>query len=708
VSRPSSNFFRWSVVAVVGALLCLAGITAAAFFGWLPGSALMFVPISAHAFGDASFKVSATSPSSGAVTYTVLSGPATLSGSTLTITGGGVVQLSARQARKGIYGTKTAQTSFTVSTATSKTMSFTKTGDVVKSTIASDTPNFLFIDSDGRFFLQNADSDYDTVPANHVWDFYTGANSQDTSLTLSADHSQFDTQKMCEKGNPAYTALYAAAGVTPGPRGYADGNFCDAIGVWVDPDTGDWYAIVHNELYPNIPRVDVISYAISKDTGKTWTLQAPIATSPYGVGNKKDFYFDYGEGDPRLVVDTSAGYFYLFYNSRIMKPSGKGFSAHEWEHVSRAPISKKMAPESWEKYYNGGWSRTPGIDWACDAAGSTPCGLGHIASSLGSNIGPDGDPTINQSFIQPISKQSAKDFPTYTNGLLHVASVSWNVYLGRYIAFAEDRNLSAKTGDYDDPADTMKFYVSDDLSKQKWTYAGSVPYRNSSWYRWMVDPGNLTSTKTIGSTFLAYCSISCSDPKNDSEYIKVSVALNSGVASPAYYSAAGGVKSATNTYLISHPNGRLPANSNGNAWTFVPVPLDNGFFNIKQGSMYLGVSDGNAGRAWGASVSLSAPIPPKSGAPEMSRQQWYFEQIKAVGGVPTLTVQYRLINRYSGLALSFSGSALTAANLTNAVTAPIRDWDAMSHDGSTAPFKIWRVSDQELIFTAKSTPADAN
>ena len=166
---------------------------------------------------------------------------------------------------------------------------------------------------------------------------------------------------MCEAANPAYRALYRVPGVKPGPKGYSDGNFCDAIGVWVDPDTGDWYAVVHNELYPNIPRVDVISYAISKDHGKTWVLQAPIATSPYGLGNKKDFYYDYGEGDPRLVVDTSSGYFYMFYNSRIMTPSGSGFSSHEWEHVSRAPIRKKMAPESWEKYYNGGWSQTPGI-----------------------------------------------------------------------------------------------------------------------------------------------------------------------------------------------------------------------------------------------------------------------------------------------------------------------------------------------------------
>jgi len=84
----------------------------------------------------------------------------------------------------------------------------------------------------------------------------------------------------------------------------------------------------------------------------------------------------------------------------------------------------------------------------------------------------------------------------------------------------------------------------------------------------------------------------------------------------------------------------------------------------------------------------------------MSRQQWYFEQIKAIGGVPVSTAEYRLINRYSGLALSFSGKTLTASNLSKAVTAPIRDWDATPSEVSSAAVRIWKAADQELIFTA--------
>jgi hypothetical protein len=657
---------------------------------------LAFAPIASHAFGDPPFRISAASASPAPVTYTVLGGPATLSGDMLTLNGGGRVRLLAKQAASGAYAATTAHIAFAVSTATSRTMSFTQTGSAVKSAISSDTPNFLFIDSNGQFFLQNADSDYNQKPEDHVWDFYTGKDAHDPALKLAKEHSQFDTQAMCEAGSPVYRKLYSVPGVVPGPGAYADGNFCDAVGVWVDPDTGDWYAVVHNELYPSIPRIDVLSFAISKNHGRTWALQEPIATSPYGAANKNDFYYDYGEGDARLVADTASGYFYLFYNSRIMTPKGKGFSGHEWEHVSRAPIRRKMAPDSWEKYYNGSWSQTPGIDWTCDPAKSSPCPAGGPASALGSSIGADDEPAIHQTLVQPVSAQKANDLATYTSSALHTASISWNVALGKYIAFAEDRDLSQKSGDYDDPTNQMSFYVSDDLNAQKWTYAGGIPYKNSSWYRWMVDPGNLTSSKTIGSTFLAYCSVSCSNPGNDSEYVTIAVSLKPDAAAPSYFSGIGGITSPTGTYAIHHAiaSSTTPI-SGGESWIVVPVPHDPGFFNVQHKGKYLGVADGDAGRAWGAAVRLSRPIPSSNSATEMSRQQWYFERIASKPD------HYRLINRYSGLALSFTRDSLSAKKLADAVTVPIRDWDAVSQNST--PIRVWKAADQELILTTNNT-----
>jgi hypothetical protein len=75
--------------------------------------AIAFI-VPGHTYGDAPFTVSATSASTGAFTYTVVSGPATVSGSTVTLTGAGTVVVSASQLASGNYAPATATTSFTV------------------------------------------------------------------------------------------------------------------------------------------------------------------------------------------------------------------------------------------------------------------------------------------------------------------------------------------------------------------------------------------------------------------------------------------------------------------------------------------------------------------------------------------------------------------------------------------------------------------
>jgi hypothetical protein len=82
---------------------------------------LSFASISTKVYGDAAFTVSASSASSGAITYSVTSGPATISGNTVTLTGAGTVVLSASQAANGNYAAATATTSFTVNSALSIT-----------------------------------------------------------------------------------------------------------------------------------------------------------------------------------------------------------------------------------------------------------------------------------------------------------------------------------------------------------------------------------------------------------------------------------------------------------------------------------------------------------------------------------------------------------------------------------------------------------
>jgi hypothetical protein len=78
---------------------------------------LIFAPIANVTVNATPFTVSATSASPGTVTYGVTSGPATISGSTVTVTGAGTVVLSATQAATGNYAAATATTSFMVTAA---------------------------------------------------------------------------------------------------------------------------------------------------------------------------------------------------------------------------------------------------------------------------------------------------------------------------------------------------------------------------------------------------------------------------------------------------------------------------------------------------------------------------------------------------------------------------------------------------------------
>jgi hypothetical protein len=80
------------------------------------GSFITFT-IPTHTYGNAPSAVAATSPSTGAITYSVVSGPATISGATVALTGAGTVVLQASQAAAGDYLASTQTASFLVNKA---------------------------------------------------------------------------------------------------------------------------------------------------------------------------------------------------------------------------------------------------------------------------------------------------------------------------------------------------------------------------------------------------------------------------------------------------------------------------------------------------------------------------------------------------------------------------------------------------------------
>ena len=139
-SSVSSGAVSYAVVsgpaALVGNLVTLTGVgtvvlsasqvangnyaaaTAMASFVVAPAiPALSFGAIGNQSFGNTPFAVVASSVSSGAVSYAVVSGPAALVGDLVTLTGAGTVVLSASQVASGNYAAAAATTSFVVAPA---------------------------------------------------------------------------------------------------------------------------------------------------------------------------------------------------------------------------------------------------------------------------------------------------------------------------------------------------------------------------------------------------------------------------------------------------------------------------------------------------------------------------------------------------------------------------------------------------------------
>ena len=114
-----------------------------------------------------------------------------------------------------------------------------------------------------------------------------GSSIPNTTLNNWADPANpvdknSDTTWRCNNSPTGVESTYA-----PPPTGYSQPNYCDLMGMWVDPDTGDWVGLVHNEFTPKPfgdgMHYDSIDYAKSTDQGRTWTIIDHVLTSPYST-----------------------------------------------------------------------------------------------------------------------------------------------------------------------------------------------------------------------------------------------------------------------------------------------------------------------------------------------------------------------------------------------------------------------------------------
>ncbi|MCX5136588.1 RICIN domain-containing protein [Streptomyces sp. NBC_00340] len=529
-----------------------------------------------------------------------------------------------------------------------------------------DSPAATYIDKDGSFHYQSAHALYGADDPRE-WTFYSGANfdaaTRDAALSDAVNPADprdrnDDTTWRCNNSPTGRESTYA-----PDTSSYAQKNYCDLMGVWVDPDSGDWYGLVHNEFTPS-PfgdglHYDAIDYTVSKDQGRTWHFKSHVLTSPYSTSRGDDAAFphetyDYGDGDPRLFLDTASGYFYVYYNSRAIPKGGVpgGWTDGSRAHVARAPMSAKMAPGSWKKWYDGAWSQ-PGLGGL--ESNMEPVDAEHPTGYTA--VGHDYDPRNAGSVAE---QQKAGTLPAKSD--LLTMNIAYDAHLGLYIGQPE-----AVVQDSSEP---QRFYATDDLATQKWRLLGDTGgYRTGSWYRWMLDSVNRTGSTIVGKKFRSYCSFQCSDG-TDGEYYETVV----DTSVPAAPVASG------KTCTIASGTGRLLAQVRGGGaattslagggsspssrWKFTSD--GDGSYRIANASTggLLGVdATSDAGRAWGAKPTVTAA---PAGGPTVG-QQWFVVPSTTTRGAATGT--YRLVNRYSGLVLGLSGNPTRPAETT-----PTRAW----------------------------------
>ena len=574
-----------------------------------------------------------------------------------------------------------AASASTASAASTTSPTYTvSSGSVVQVGHATDTPANPYVDKDGTFYFQQSVADYGATAARN-WTFYSGTNLDTATRSSISDavnpsnssDSNADTTWRCNNSPTGLTATNAPSGSS-----YSQRNYCDLTGTWVDPDTGNWYGLVHNEFTPQPfgdgVHFDALDYAESTNQGKTWTIKDQIITSPYSTarGDTTAFpnqTFYYGDGDPRLVVDTESGYFYVFYGSRVINKGGGWAAAGFGEHVARAPIAQKMAKGSWEKYYNGGWQQA-GIGGSESNINSvsTATPNGYYPSSLDYKPGTTG--TVSQQVSAGQLPQNGSD--------LFVMNVSYDAYLGEYIG-------TPQTDLGDGVQRPLAFYATTDLATEQWTYIGSTAnYTQQSWYRWMLDSANATSASTMGKTFRSYCYFACSTASgstSSSEYVNVTIDSTSPAASVVDASKAYQIKAASGQLLTQTGTSGLAietsaGTSGADGWRFLST--GDGAYTITNNvsGLALGVdSTKTASRAWAAKPTLTT-----LGGSGTVGQQWFVQAdltTPTTGGARTATGTYRLVNRYSGLVLSLTSAA--------AQTSPYRNWTntAGSADATT-------------------------
>ena len=198
---------------------------------------ITFLPLSVMTSGDAPFALSASASSGLPVSYSILSGPATLSGDTVTLTGSGTVVIRASQSGNASFeAAAEIFQSFTVSsgaTPSYHTYEFTTLLEPISSpSLALDTSSNLFVGSYNSSLIQKISS------AGVVSTFATSTGiNYPFGMAVDASGNVFvAASSRIYKINPAgVTSVFAGTGSQGSSNGIGTAaSFWDARGIAVD------------------------------------------------------------------------------------------------------------------------------------------------------------------------------------------------------------------------------------------------------------------------------------------------------------------------------------------------------------------------------------------------------------------------------------------------------------------------------------------
>jgi hypothetical protein len=186
---------------------------------------ITFASLAGKTFGAAPFAVAATSSSSLPVTISVMSGPATISSGTVTLTGAGTVVLRATQAGNATYAAATpVDQSFTVAKATpvitwpipASVTAGTTLGAMQLNATASVPGSFTYTPAAGTVLTAGSQTLTATFTPNDSAD-YNGATASVTLSVLSAGSAptittQLQSQTTTAGGSATFTVVASGTG----------------------------------------------------------------------------------------------------------------------------------------------------------------------------------------------------------------------------------------------------------------------------------------------------------------------------------------------------------------------------------------------------------------------------------------------------------------------------------------------------------------